>query len=139
MLKLESAFEKLFHNCEKTNNEILAYTQEDRNNSAMTDIFKECAVLTTKYFNRFNIQNYENFLEKMKIKLLVNTNLNEEKLGKGVYKRLSTRIEEEEKLSQTNNILFVDSKCDISLDNEDNYRIQRAQTVFRKIVRIIIH
>ena len=129
MLKMESAFEKLFHNCQNNNNEIITSTEEDLNNTAMTDIFEECQLMIIKYFNRFKIQNYENFLEKMRIKLLVNTNLNEGKLGKGVYRRLSIG-NEEEKLSQSNNII-LDSQNDILLDNED-FRTQRAQTVFSK-------
>ena len=57
---------------------------------------------------------------------MINTNLNEEKLGKGVYNRLSN-VNEEEKLSKINNINLGDSQYDPQLDFDD-FR-NRAQTI----------
>ena len=109
MLKLESAFEKFLNNCQNINNEIISNTEDDMNNSANTYIFEECKAVIIKYFNRSKIQNYDTFLETMKIKLLVNTKLNEEKLGQGVYKKLSNEMVEEEKICQSN-FIFEDSQ-----------------------------
>ena len=136
MLKLESAFEILFNNCQNSNNEILSSTEDDLNTTVVTDIFEECKFMIIKYFNRFKIQNYENFLETMKIKLLVNTNLNEEQLGKGVYRRLSLAIDdddEEVKLYETNdNIIFDDSQSKIPFDIDNNIRKSKAQSIYSK-------
>ena len=65
MIKLESAFEKLFQNFHNTNNEMIIISEDELNNTIETDIFEECKVVIIKYFNRFNIQNYEAFLEKI--------------------------------------------------------------------------
>ena len=126
LLKLGTFFEKIFNNCQNINNGIITSVENDIDISVNTDIFEESEVIIIKYFNRFKIQNYENFLETIKIKLLINTNLNEEKLGKGVYNRLSN-VNEEEKLSQINNINLGDSQYDSQLDF-DNFR-NRAQTI----------
>ena len=103
MQKLESAFEKLFHNFQNTNNEMITSSEDELNNTIETDIFEECKVVIIKYFNRFKIQNYEAFLEKMRIKVLINTNLNEEQLGKGVYKKLSGGLDD--------NMMYAIASC----------------------------
>ena len=131
LLKMEYSFENLFLNCQNSNNEIISSTEDDISNAALTDIFEECQVLVIKYFNRFKIQNYEGFLEKMKMKLLVNTNLNEEKLGKGVYRKLSS-ANDDEILSQTNINVFDNSQSKIDLDNSESFSKPRAQTVLMK-------
>ena len=126
MLKLELAFEKFFRNSQNINNQLIISTEEDINNSANTDIFEECKVLIIKYFNRFKIQNYESFLEKMKIKLLVNTNLSQEKLGQGVIKKLSEPINEEAR-----SVLTLE-ETDTDSPSINNFRINRAQTVLNR-------
>ena len=131
IIKLESSFEQIFINCQNHNNDIIISTEEDISNVALTDIFEECQVLVIKYFKRFKIQNYEGFLEKMRMKLLVNTNLNEGKLGQGVSKKLISELEEE-KLSQSNYNAFNESQSNFDLDNPESYRKKRAQTVLLK-------
>ena len=126
MLKLESAFEKVLNNCQNINNEIISNTEDDINNSANTDIFEECKAVIIKYFYRFKIQNYDTFLETMKIKLLVNTKLNEEKLGQGVYQKLSNEMVEEEKISQSN-FICEDSQFEGQFELYNNR--QRSQTI----------
>ena len=133
LLKLGAYFEKFFTNCQNINNELITSTEDDINMTAMTDIFEECKAMIIKYFHRFNIQNYDNFLETMKIKLLVSTNLHEEKLGEGVYQRLSSENEDEllSQINNKNNINFGDSATHQA--DLDNFRtIKRAQTIAGK-------
>ena len=130
MLKLESGFEKLFLNYQNINNELTISTEDELNNIAIKDIFEECKLIILKYFNRFKIQNYEGFLEKMKIKLLMNTNLNEEKLGKKIYKKLSSGMIDESKLSKNN--ILDDSESYNPFDNTENFQKFRAQSVYDK-------
>jgi hypothetical protein len=122
MQKLESAFEKLFHNFQNTNNEMITTSEDELNNTIETDIFEECKVVIIKYFNRFKIQNYEAFLEKMRIKVLINTNLNEEQLGKGVYKKLSGGLDDNINLSKSN-MFFEDSELSMPFDSIDDFQI----------------
>ena len=131
MLKLQSAFEKFFRNFQNINNRLIISNEDDINNSAGTDIFEECKLLIIKYFNRFKIQNYESFLEKMKMKLLINTNLSQDKLGQGVIKKLSETINEEAILSKSH-ITFEETDTDSPLDNNFNFRKSRAQSVLVK-------
>ena len=131
MQKLESAFEKLFHNFQNTNNEMITASEEELNNTIETDIFEECKVVIIKYFNRFKIQNYEAFLEKMRIKVLINTNLNEEQLGKGVYKRLSGGLDDKMNLSKSN-MFFDDSELSMPFDYNNDFQIGKTQSVFFK-------
>ena len=131
MIKLESAFEKLFQNFHNTNNEMIITSEDQLNNTIETDIFEECKVITIKYFNRFNIQNYEAFLEKMRIKVLINTNLNEEQLGKGVYKKLSGGLDDNINLSKSN-IFFEDSELSMPFDSIDDFQKRRTESVFVK-------
>ena len=131
MQKLESAFEKLFHNFQNTNNEMITASEEELNNTIETDIFEECKVVIIKYFNRFKIQNYEAFLEKMRIKVLINTNLNEEQLGKGVYKKLSGGLDDKMNLSKSN-MFFDDSEFSIPFDYNDDFQNRKTQSVFFK-------
>ena len=70
---------------------------------------------------------YDTFLETMKIKLLINTKLNEEKLGQGVYRKLSSGMFEEEKLCQSN-FIYEDSPFDAQFFPYSN-RINRSQTI----------
>ena len=131
MLKLESTFEKFFLNYQNANNQLIVSTENDINNSANTDIFEECKVLIIKYFNRFRIQNYDSFLEKMKMKLLVNTNLSEEKLGQGVIRKLSMSNNDEIKFSNSV-INFEESESALPLDNKYTFGRTRAQSTFVK-------
>jgi len=85
MMKLEAGFEKIFLNCQNINNEFISHLENELNNSVMTDIFEECKIFILKYFNRFKTQNYDKFLERMKIKLLINTDLSQGKLGRKIF------------------------------------------------------
>ena len=131
MQKLESAFEKLFHNFQNTNNEMITSSEDELNNTIETDIFEECKVVIIKYFNRFKIQNYEAFLEKMRIKVLINTNLNEEQLGKGVYKKLSGGLDNNKNLSKSN-IIYDDIQSSMLFDYNEDFQKRRTQSIFVK-------
>ena len=133
LLKLEVYFEKFFTNCQKINNELITSIEDGIEMTAMTDIFEECKAMIIKYFHRFNIQNYDNFLEAMKIKLLVNTNLQEEKLGEGVYRRLSAE-NDDEILSQINNMnnTNFDNSTVPQADLDNFITRKRAQTTAGK-------
>ena len=89
MTKLGNSFVKAFNSFHLILNNIISNVEENRENSASLDIFEECKIIIIKYFNRFNIQNYDGFLEKMKIKLIKVINLQDEKLGKDVYNILN--------------------------------------------------
>jgi len=131
MQKLESAFETLFHNFQNTNNEMIISSEDELNNTIETDIFEECKVIIIKYFNRFKIQNYEAFLEKMRVKILINTNLNEEQLGKGVYKKLSEGLDDKTNLSKSN-IFFDESQFSIPFDFNEDFKKRKTQSVYIK-------
>ena len=95
MMKLESTFEKIFINCQNINNEYISHLENELNNAAMTDIFEESKIVIIKYFNKFKIQNYDNFLERIKIKLLINTDLSKGKLGKIIYGSIKKGIDDQ--------------------------------------------
>ena len=124
MMKLESTFEKIFLNSQNLNNEYISQIENELNNAAMTDIFDECEIVIIKYFNKFKIQNYENFLKRIKMKLLLNTDLSKGKLGKIVYENIKKGIDEQIEESKINNSLE-----DISFDNQlpSEYYFQRSR------------
>jgi hypothetical protein len=92
MMKLGSSLEKIFINCQNINNEYISYIENEYNSAATTDIFEECRIFIIRYFNRFKIQNYDNFIEKIKMKLLINTDLSEGKLGKIIYENIKKEL-----------------------------------------------
>jgi len=119
MARLSSIFEKLFQKFKSSINKIIDITEEELSDSATLDIFEECKIIIIKYFNNFKIQNYENFLEKMKIKLLLNTELQEQKMIKDAFEKLNYNLEEKEEINgQISD--FDDSQSQILPENEDN-------------------
>ena len=67
----------------------------------------------------------------MRIKVLINTNLNEEQLGKGVYKKLSGGLDDKMNLSKSN-MFFDDSEFSIPFDYNDDFQNRKTQSVFFK-------
>ena len=84
------------------------------------DIFEECKIIIIKYFNNFKIRNYDNFLEKMKVKLLLNTQLQNEKLSKDVIEKLNDKFIEKDEFLDSKISNFEDSQSQIFLDNDEN-------------------
>ena len=80
--KFSLMLEKLFHKSKTTINKVIDKSEEEISSIANLDLFEECKIIIVKYFNNFKIQNYENFLEKMRVKLLLNTQLQNEKISK---------------------------------------------------------
>ena len=130
MMKLESSFEKMFLNCQNINNQFISHTENEINNAVMTDIFEECKIFIIKYFNKFGIQNYENFLERLKIKLLINTDLSQGKFGKIISDRITNEIESQIELSKENNSLDLSSEN--ILPSEFYYQRSRRQSLYLK-------
>ena len=130
MSKLSSIFEKLFQKYKSLVNKTIDITEEELSDSAALDIFEECKMIIIKYFNNFKIQNYENFLEKMKIKLLLNTELQDKKLIKDVFEKLNYNLEEKEELNgQVSD--FDDSQSQILPENEDNIsEVKKINNIF---------
>ena len=131
MMKLESTLEKMFINCQNMNDEYVSHSENELNNAAMSDIFEECKIFIIKYFNRFKIQNYDNFLERMKIKLLMNTDLSEGKLGKIIYGSIKNGIDNQIELSK-NDSSFDDLSSDNHLPSEYYFQKSRTQSVYLK-------
>ena len=130
MMKLESSFEKMFLNCQNINNQFISHTENEINNAVMTDIFEECKIFIIKYFNKFGIQNYENFLERLKIKLLINTDLSQGKFGKIISDRITNEIESQIELSKENNTLDLSSEN--MLPSEVYFQRSRRQSLYLK-------
>ena len=129
-MKLESSFEKMFLNCQNINNQFISQTENEINNAVMTDIFEECKIFIIKYFNKFGIQNYENFLERLKIKLLINTDLSQGKFGKIISDRITNEIESQIELSKENNSL--DLSGENILPSEVYFQRSRRQSLYLK-------
>ena len=127
MMKLESTFEKIFNNCQNINNEYISHLENELNNAAMTDIFEESKIVIIKYFNKFKIQNYDNFLERIKIKLLINTDLSKGKLGKIIYGSIKKGIDDQIELSKINNTI-EDISSEVEIPSE--YYFQRRRSVY---------
>ena len=51
---------------DKKESKKITISKKEIENSTNLDIFEECHIIFTKYFTKFNITNYENFLEKIK-------------------------------------------------------------------------
>ena len=130
MTKLSSIFEKLFQKYKILINKEIDITEEELTDCATLDIFEECKMIIIKYFNNFKIQNYENFLEKMKIKLLLNTELQDRKLIKDAFEKLNYKLEEKEELNgQVSD--FDDSQSQILPENEDNIsEVKKINNIF---------
>ena len=128
MMKLEAGFEKIFLNCQNINNEFISHMENELNNSVMTDIFEECKIFILKYFNRFKTQNYDKFLERMKIKLLINTDLSQGKLGRKIFSSITNGIENQIEMSK--NDLSLDDTSSEFLSSEYFFRKSRRQSVY---------
>ena len=130
MAKLSSIFEKLFQKYKSLVNKVIDITEEELSESAALDIFEECKMIIIKYFHNFKIQNYENFLEKMKIKLLLNTELQDKKMIKDAFEKLNYNFEEKEELNgQISD--FDDSQSQILPENEDNIsEVKKIKNLF---------
>ena len=126
MMKLKSTFEKMFLNCQNLNNEVISNMENEFNNAAMTDIFEECKIFITKYFNRFKIQNYNNFIERIKMELLINTDLSQGKLGKLIYGRITNEIESQIELSKAENT--IDDLASENISSELYFQKSRRQS-----------
>ena len=113
------------------NDEYISHSENELNNAAMSDIFEECKIFTIKYFNRFQIQNYDNFLERIKMKLLINTDLTEGKLGKIIYGNIKKGIDNQIELSK-NNTSFDDLSSDNQLPSEYYFQRSRRSSVYLK-------
>ena len=120
MGKLSLIFEKLLQKFRNGLNKEIDITEEEISNSANLDIFEECKIIILKYFNNFNIKNYENFLEKMKVKLLLKTQLQNEKLGKDVIEKLNDKFMSKENFIDSKISNFDDSQSQILPENDVN-------------------
>ena len=130
MAKLSSIFEKLFQKYKTLVNKVIDISEEELSDSATLDIFEECKMIIIKYFNNFKIQNYENFLEKMKIKLLLNTELQDRKMIKDAFEKLNYNLEEKEELNGKVSD-FDDSQSQILPENEDNIsEVKKINNIF---------
>jgi hypothetical protein len=118
--KLSLIFEKAFQKYRTLVNKVIDSTEEEISNSATLDIFEECKIIIIKYFNNFKIRNYDNFLEKMKVKLLLNTQLQNEKLSKDVIEKLNDKFIEKDEFLDSKISNFEDSQSQIFLDNDEN-------------------
>ena len=120
MGKLSLIFEKLLQKFRNGLNKEIDITEEEISNSANLDIFEECKIIILKYFNNFNIKNYDNFLEKMKVKLLLKTQLQNEKLGKDVIEKLNDKFMSKENFIDSKISNFDDSQSQILPENDVN-------------------
>ena len=132
MMKLSSSLEKIFINCQNINNEYISYIENEYNSAATTDIFEECRIFIIRYFNRFKIQNYDNFIEKIKMKLLINTDLSEGKLGKIIYENIKKGIDGQIELTKENNNSIDDLSSDWQINSEYYFQKSRNQNVILK-------
>ena len=117
VLELFSKSAKIFENVSQ---KIVDFSQKEIENSTNLDIFEECHIIFTKYFTKFNITNYENFLEKIKVKILLKTDFQKEKLGQSTYEQLNdfstntNNISKDNNEINTNNELHFDSSSSVS-------------------------
>ena len=118
--KLSLIFEKAFQKFRTFVNKVIDSTEEEISNSATLDIFEECKIIIIKYFNNFKIRNYDNFLEKMKVKLILNTQLQNEKLSKDVIEKLNDKFIEKDEFLDSKISNFEYSQSQIFLDNDEN-------------------
>ena len=84
-------------------NKLINMTQEEIEISTSLDLFDECVFLFSKYFQQFNITNYESFMEKIKMKILLKTDFQKEKIGQSTYEQLND-------FSGLNNTSFFDKR-----------------------------
>jgi len=74
---------------ESSINKLIETTQNEIEISTVLDIFDECSFLFSKYFKQFGITNYETFMEKIRLKILLKTDLQKEKIGQSAYEQLN--------------------------------------------------
>ena len=84
-------------------------------NSTNLDIFEEISEIFKKYFYKFKITNYENFMEKIKMKIIINTDFQKEKIGQNVYEELNNNNFENNSINFLNGI---ENNLDISSEEE---------------------
>ena len=126
-------FEKLFHKSKTTINKLIDKSEEEISSIANLDLFEECKIIIVKYFNNFKIQNYENFLEKMRVKLLLNTQLQNEKISKDVLDKLNDKFNEKDDdiINYQKELSNNDSKLKEILENEENIsQIKNINTIY---------
>ena len=70
---------------------------------------------------------YDNFLERIKIKLLINTDLSKGKLGKIIYGSIKKGIDDQIELSKINNTI-EDISSEVEIPSE--YYFQRRRSVY---------
>ena len=130
--KLSLLFEKMFEKYKILVNKVIDLTEEQISNSAYLDLFEECKIIIVKYFNYFKIQNYENFLEKIRVKLLLNTQLQNEIISKDVIEKLNEKFpEKDESINYQNVPNFDDSQSRILPDNDENIsEVKKINTLF---------
>ena len=127
--KLSLIFEKAFQKYRNIVNKKIDSTEEQISNLVSLDIFEECKIIIIKYFNNFKISNYENYLDKMRVKLLLNTQLNNEIISKQVIEKLND-INDKDDFFNTKSSNFEDSQSQILLDNEENISEEKKINTF---------
>ena len=94
--KLSSIFEKLFFKYKNIINKIIDSTEEEIISSVSLDLFDQCKTVIIKYFKSLKIPNYENYLEKIRKKLLriqlQNNLMSKELIEKLNYKYIESNI-----------------------------------------------
>ena len=101
--KLIDCFSNINKIYENEMNKLINMTQEEIEISTSLDLFDECVFLFSKYFQQFNITNYESFMEKIKMKILLKTDFQKEKIGQSTYEQLND-------FSGLNNTSFFDKR-----------------------------
>ena len=101
--KLIDCFSNINKIYENEMSKLINMTQEEIEISTSLDLFDECVFLFSKYFQQFNITNYESFMEKIKMKILLKTDFQKEKIGQSTYEQLND-------FSGLNNTSFFDKR-----------------------------
>ena len=128
--QFSTLFEKLFRKTKITINKAIEKSEEEISNIANLDLFEECKIIIVKYFKKFKIQNYENFLEKMRVKLLLNTQLKNEKISKDVLEKLNGQYNEE-LMDGQKELNLDDSSLKIEGDKDENIsEVRKINTMF---------
>lgn len=63
--------------------------QNEIDHCTQIDLFEECVGIFKPYFNKFNITNYESFLEKIKMKVLIQSDFHKGKLGQNAMNKMN--------------------------------------------------
>ena len=110
---------EIFANNSKNNinsvEKLIEISSNEIENSTNLDIFDEISEIFKKYFYKFKITNYENFMEKIKMKIIINTDFQKEKIGQNVYEELNNNNFENNSINFLNGI---ENNLDISSEEE---------------------